>query len=36
MGENDEKTREKLMQALENATEETLSLVYAFVLGLTG
>ena len=35
MGENVEKTREKLMQALENASEKTIRLVYAFVLGLT-
>lgn len=35
MEENVEKTREKLMEALENASEKTIRLVYAFVLGLT-
>lgn len=36
MGENVEKTREKMMEAVENASEEALRLLYAFVLGLTG
>ena len=36
MWENVEKTREKLMKAVENASEEALRLLYAFVLGLTG
>ena len=36
MGENVEKTREKLMKAVENASEEALRLLYAFALGLTG
>ena len=31
-----EKTREKLMEAVEIASEEELRLLYAFVLGLTG
>lgn len=36
MGENVEKTREKMMEAVENASAESLRLLYAFVLGLTG
>lgn len=35
MGENVEKTREKLMEAVENASAEALRLLYAFALGLT-
>lgn len=36
MGETVEKTREKLTEAVENASEEALRLLYAFALGLTG
>lgn len=36
MGENVENTRERLMEAVENASAEALRLLYAFVLGLTG
>ena len=35
-GEHVEKTREKLMEAVEIASAEALRMLYAFVLGLTG
>lgn len=36
MGENEREMREKLMKKLENASEETIRMVYAFVLGRMG